>query len=119
SYFTVNVSSPNTPGLRDLQQARALDDLLARVVAARERASLKARAVPVLLKIAPDLRLSELDDVVAVARRRRVDGMIVGNTTTSRPADFREPKAKQAGGPSGKPPFPLATPLPPQAFFRA
>ena len=55
SYFTVNVSSPNTPGLRDLQQARALDDLLARVIAARERAALKARAASVLLKIAPDL----------------------------------------------------------------
>ena len=119
SYFTVNVSSPNTPGLRDLQQARALDDLLARVIAARERASLKARAVPVLLKIAPDLRLSELDDVVAVARRRRVDGMIVGNTTTSRPADLRDPKAKQAGGLSGKPLFRLATRMLAETFVRA
>ena len=119
SYFTVNISSPNTPGLRDLQQARALDDLLARVIAARERASLKARAVPVLLKIAPDLRLSELDDVVAVARRRRLDGMIVGNTTTSRPADLRDPKARQAGGLSGKPLFRLATRMLAEAFVRA
>ena len=85
SYFTVNISSPNTPGLRDLQQAAALDDLLARVVAARDRVALRAGDTPVLLKIAPDLTLSELDDVVAVARRRTVDGMIVGNTTIARP----------------------------------
>ena len=66
SYFTINVSSPNTPGLRDLQAPAALDDLLARVLAARERA-LPFRAVPILLKIAPDLTLSELDDVVGLS----------------------------------------------------
>ena len=71
SYFTVNVSSPNTLGLRDLQQAHALDDLLARVVAARERVSLNAGATPVLLKIAPDLTLSELDDVAAELYRQQ------------------------------------------------
>jgi dihydroorotate dehydrogenase len=119
SYFAVNVSSPNTPGLRDLQQAHALDDLLARVVAARERVSLRAGATPVLLKIAPDLTLSELDDVVAVARRRRVDGMIVGNTTTSRPTGLRDPKAKEAGGLSGKPLFALATRMLAETYVRA
>ena len=67
SYFTVNVSSPNTPGLRDLQQASALDDLLARVIEARERVR-AARAEPVLLKIAPDLTLPELDDIVGCAQ---------------------------------------------------
>ena len=90
SYFTVNVSSPNTPGLRDLQQAKALDDLLARVVDARERVRPRAGPTPVLLKIAPDLTLSDLDDVVGIARRRRVDGMIVGNTTIARPASLRD-----------------------------
>ncbi len=119
SYYTVNVSSPNTPGLRDLQQAHALDDLLARVVAARERVGLRAGVAPVLLKIAPDLTLSELDDVVAVARRRRVDGMIVGNTTTSRPASLRDPKAKEAGGLSGKPLFRLATRMLAETYVRA
>src|SRR6202140_2380666 len=83
SYFTVNVSSPNTPGLRTLQQAAALDDLLARVVDARERVVQHAGPTPVLLKIAPDLSLAELDDVVHIARSRRVDGMIVANTTTA------------------------------------
>src|SRR5689334_16006450 len=62
SYFTVNVSSPNTPGLRDLQQAGALDDLLARVIDARERVRNNAGDSPVLLKIAPDLSLAELDE---------------------------------------------------------
>ncbi len=118
SYFTVNVSSPNTPGLRNLQEAAALDDLLARVLAARERA-LPLRAVPVLLKIAPDLTLSELDDVVAVARRRRVDGMIVGNTTTSRPRGLQDAAAQQTGGLSGKPLFPLATRMLAETFVRA
>ena len=118
NYFTVNISSPNTPGLRDLQQASALDDLLARVLAARDRA-LRPHPVPVLLKIAPDLTLSELDDVVHVARRRRVDGMIVGNTTISRPQGLRDAAAKEAGGLSGKPLFPLSTRMLAETFVRA
>jgi dihydroorotate dehydrogenase len=120
SYFTVNVSSPNTLGLRDLQQAHALDDLLARVVAARERVSLNAGATPVLLKIAPDLTLSELDDVVGVARKHRVDGMIVGNTTISRPQSLHDRDgAQQAGGLSGRPLFKLSTRMLAETFVRA
>jgi dihydroorotate dehydrogenase len=120
SYFTVNVSSPNTPGLRDLQQAQALDDLLARVLAARERAKRRSGAVPVLLKIAPDLTLPELDDVVGIARKRRVDGMIVGNTTLSRPMSLRtRDKAGEAGGLSGRPLFKLATRMLAETFVRA
>ena len=92
SYFTVNVSSPNTPGLRNLQQSAALDDLLARVIDTRERVRKNAGDSPVLLKIAPDLSLAELDDVVHIARSRRVDGMIVANTTLSRPSTLREEK---------------------------
>jgi len=110
SYVTINVSSPNTPGLRDLQQAAALDDLLARVIDARERVTQQAGPTPVLLKIAPDLSLNQLDDVVGIARSRRVDGMIVGNTTVTRPAGLREVKiAREAGGLSGRPLLPLAT----------
>src|SRR5579862_9059572 len=62
SYVTINISSPNTPGLRDMQQAAVLDDLLARVVDARERVAPRAGPTPVLLKIAPDLSLPDLDD---------------------------------------------------------
>jgi dihydroorotate dehydrogenase len=119
SYFCVNISSPNTPGLRELQQAAALDDLLARVVAARERVALTAGTTPVLVKIAPDLTLAELDDVVAIARRRRVDGMIVGNTTIKRPKWLKDKeKAHETGGLSGRPLFHLATRMLAETFVR-
>ncbi|MGH6665059.1 MAG: quinone-dependent dihydroorotate dehydrogenase [Pseudolabrys sp.] len=120
SYFTVNVSSPNTPGLRDLQQAKALDDLLARVLEAREKARPRSGPVPVLLKIAPDLALNDLDDAVGIARKHRVDGMIVGNTTITRPGSLRErDKAREAGGLSGRPLFKLATRMLAETFVRA
>ena len=119
-YFTVNISSPNTPGLRDLQQASALDELLARVVDARERVRPRSGPTPVLVKIAPDLTLSELDDVVGIARKHRVDGMIVGNTTITRPASLRErDKAKEQGGLSGRPLFKLSTRMLAETFVRA
>jgi len=113
------VSSPNTPGLRDLQQASALDDLLARVVAAREEVAPRSGPTPVLLKIAPDLSLAELDDVVHVARSRGVDGMIVSNTTLARPASLREQmRAKEQGGLSGRPLFRLSTRMVAETFVR-
>ena len=119
NYVAVNVSSPNTPGLRDLQQAAVLDDLLARVVDARERVAENAGPTPVLLKIAPDLSLSALDDIVGIARSRRVEGMIVGNTTLSRPPSLREAEiAKQSGGLSGRPLFPLATRMLAETYVR-
>jgi dihydroorotate dehydrogenase len=120
SYIAINVSSPNTPGLRALQQAGALDDLLARVIDARERVVPNAGPTPVLLKIAPDLSLGELDEVVGIARARRVDGMIVGNTTLSRPPSLRDgAKAKEAGGLSGRPLFHLATRMLAETYVRA
>jgi dihydroorotate dehydrogenase len=120
SYFTVNVSSPNTPGLRNLQQASALDELLAKVIDARERVRQNAGESPVLLKIAPDLTLNELDDIVQVARARRVDGMIVGNTTISRSASLREQnRAREAGGLSGRPLFRLSTRMVAETYVRA
>ena len=120
SYFTVNVSSPNTPGLRNLQQAAQLDDLLAKVIDARERVREKAGDTPVLLKIAPDLGLAELDDVVHVARKRRVDGMIVANTTLARPSRLRETnRAQEQGGLSGRPLFRLATRMVAETYVRA
>ncbi len=117
SYFSVNVSSPNTPGLRDLQQAAALDDLLARVLAARDRSA--APRTPVLLKIAPDLTQGEIDDIVAVARRRAIDGIIVSNTTVTRPAGLRDPyTAREAGGLSGRPLFALSTRVLAETYLR-
>jgi dihydroorotate dehydrogenase len=105
SYFTINVSSPNTPGLRDLQQAAALNELLTRVMEARDRAALRR---PLLLKIAPDLSLEELDAIVRVARDRKIDGMIVSNTTISRPS-LASSYANESGGLSGRPLFDLST----------
>ena len=120
SYFTVNVSSPNTPGLRNLQQASALDDLLARVIDARERVRKNAGDSPIILKIAPDLSLAELDDVVHIARSRRADGMIVTNTTLGRPSTLRElARAKEQGGLSGRPLFRLSTRMVAETYVRA
>ncbi|MDE2578837.1 MAG: quinone-dependent dihydroorotate dehydrogenase [Hyphomicrobiales bacterium] len=115
SYFTINISSPNTPGLRDLQQAAQLDDLLARALAARDAAPVRR---PVLLKIAPDLDLRDLDDIVRVARARAIDGMIVSNTTIARPESLRSPNKSEAGGLSGRPLFALSTRMLGETFKR-
>ncbi|MGP0092219.1 MAG: quinone-dependent dihydroorotate dehydrogenase [Xanthobacteraceae bacterium] len=120
SYVTVNVSSPNTPGLRTLQQPAVLNDLVARLLAARDRVSIKAGPTPVLIKIAPDLSLAELDDIVGVARARGVDGMIVSNTSVRRPSSLRGRKAaSEQGGLSGRPLFPLATRMLAETYVRA
>ena len=119
SFVTVNISSPNTPGLRSMQQAAVLDDLLARVIDARERVAPRAGPTPVLLKIAPDLSLADLDDIVGIARSRRVDGMIVGNTTVTRPSSLREAdKAKESGGLSGRPLLPLSNRMLAETYVR-
>jgi len=79
----------------------------------------RAGPTPLLLKIAPDLSLADLDDVVNVARARRIDGMIVGNTTIGRPPSLRDPNAKESGGLSGKPLFPLSTRMLAETYLRA
>ena len=118
-FLTVNVSSPNTPGLRNLQQAEALDDLLSRVIDARERAAVGTRSRPLLLKIAPDLTLGDLDDVVGIARRHRIDGIVVGNTTVSRPNLRDAATAREQGGLSGRPLFALSTRMLAETYVRA
>ena len=115
SYFTINVSSPNTPGLRDLQKKDSLDALIARLLEAREACAMRR---PLLIKIAPDLDLAGLDDIVAVARARGIDGMIVSNTTTARPPGLLEPAAREAGGLSGRPLFGPSTRLLAETFRR-
>jgi dihydroorotate dehydrogenase len=115
SYLTVNVSSPNTPGLRQLQAGAVLDDLLARAAEARDRAKLRK---PLLLKIAPDLSLQELDELVKTAKKRAIDGLIVSNTTVSRSRDLRDPNAREEGGLSGKPLFALSTWMLSETYLR-
>lgn len=119
-YFAINVSSPNTPGLRDLQRPAALSDLLARVLEARDKAAERFGRKPVLLKIAPDLTLAELDDVIACARARAMDGMIISNTTLARPPELKETVLARAtsGGLSGRPLFSLSTQLLAAAYLR-
>jgi len=105
-YLTVNVSSPNTPGLRDLQAEEALGRLLAEVLAARARATVR---VPVFLKLAPDLDEAAMDAIARTVLATDLDGLIVSNTTISRDAVAGLPNANETGGLSGKPLFALST----------
>lgn len=98
-YVTINISSPNTPGLRALQDKGALDELLAAVLAERDRPGC---AVPVFLKVAPDLEPADIDDIARVALEHRLDALIVSNTTIARPP-LRSPFASETGGLSGAP----------------
>lgn len=99
-YITVNISSPNTPGLRDLQHGTALAELLAACGEARG-------ATPLFLKVAPDLSPSAIDDIARAAIDARIDALVVGNTTVSRPP-LRSGHGAQTGGLSGPPLAPLA-----------
>jgi len=106
AYLAINISSPNTPGLRDLQGRESLGELLARVVAARTVTGL---AVPLFLKIAPDLDAGELDTIAAEVAANDVDGVIVSNTTLSRTGLRDATHAGEAGGLSGRPLFERST----------
>ncbi|RUX77104.1 quinone-dependent dihydroorotate dehydrogenase [Mesorhizobium sp. M7A.F.Ca.US.001.04.1.1] len=106
SYLTVNISSPNTPGLRNMQAREQLGELLSRVMAARAAATAQP---PVFLKIAPDLVEAELEDIAAEVTEKRVDGVIVSNTTISRPPLRSGDTARESGGLSGKPLFERST----------
>jgi len=99
-YITINISSPNTPGLRDLQHGAALRDLLAACTAAKGD-------TPIFLKVAPDLEPADIDDIARAAIDNRIDALIVNNTTISRPG-LHSANAKETGGLSGAPLVPLA-----------
>jgi dihydroorotate dehydrogenase len=105
-YVTVNVSSPNTPGLRGLQDRGELQRLLGSLKQACARS---ARSTPLLLKIAPDLDEQALDDIAAVVLESGIEGVIVSNTTIARATSLRSPRAHEAGGLSGKPLFEPST----------
>ncbi|WP_085031641.1 quinone-dependent dihydroorotate dehydrogenase [Ensifer aridi] len=109
-YFTANISSPNTPGLRDLQGRESLAVLLSAVLAARdEEAKKSGRRVPVFLKIAPDLTEEGMDDIAAEVLAHDLDGLIVSNTTLAREGLKDQRQAREAGGLSGKPLFEKST----------
>jgi len=103
-YLVCNVSSPNTPGLRNLQGRAQLTDLLKRT-----QDAIASKPVPLVVKIAPDATDDDLDDIVAVCRDLRMDGIIVGNTTLSRPPTLQSGRREETGGLSGAPLTTLST----------
>ncbi len=105
-YVAINVSSPNTPGLRGLQNKDELSRLLGLLTEAR---TAMGRTLPLLLKIAPDLDDAAMDDIANAALTFGVEGLIVGNTTISRPATLTSTDARETGGLSGAPLFELST----------
>lgn len=104
--LVINVSSPNTPGLRDLQARAAMSRLVEAVRASRDRAGSR---VPVLVKLAPDLDEAGLSDAAAVALETGLDGLIMGNTTVGRPAELRDRHRAETGGLSGRPLMAVST----------
>lgn len=107
-YLVVNISSPNTPGLRDLQRRVPLESLLRRLIRLRDATDSQ---VPLLLKIAPDLRPRDRRDIAEVVLDTGIDGLVVANTTIERPADLRSRNAQKPGGLSGRPLFGPSTEL--------
>ena len=105
-YFTVNVSSPNTPGLRALQTGDALAELLGRVAEARRGFRVRT---PIFLKVAPDLSETDAEEIADAAAAHGFDGIVVGNTTLSRPEGLRSRWRGEAGGLSGAPLSELST----------
>ena len=106
-YLVINVSSPNTPGLRDLQRRTPLEKLLRRLIFVRN--SMES-ATPLLIKIAPDLSFSECEDIVSVATECGIDGIIIANTTTDH-SGLKSSARSEEGGVSGKPLFEKSTRL--------
>ncbi len=110
SYFTINISSPNTPGLRDLQAPAALDDLVGRVLDARAaKVAAGHPSRPIVVKLAPDIAEADLEPIVGVLVARGVDGIAVSNTTLARGGLTDAARAKEAGGLSGRPLFHRST----------
>src|SRR5215469_125885 len=107
-YLVVNISSPNTPGLRDLQAGEVLGPLLSRLMAARKEAG---SGTPLLVKIAPDLTQTERRDIAQAALDSAIDGLIVSNTTIGRPSGLVNHHARETGGLSGRPLFASSTAL--------
>jgi dihydroorotate dehydrogenase len=104
SYITVNISSPNTPNLRQLQHATELDSLLATLKLNQQRlADEHGKYTPLVVKIAPDLEVPEIDSIAALLMKHRIDGVIATNTTLSRAGVETLPHAREAGGLSGAP----------------
>lgn len=110
-YFTINISSPNTPGLRNLQGSTEMDELLGRLSETRAKLSGDTPSCPMFLKVAPDLDFSEVERVVEQARSYGLNAIIVSNTTIERPDSLKSPRRTEGGGLSGQPLFEKSTAL--------
>ncbi len=110
-YFTINISSPNTPGLRKLQGADEMDELLERLAQARAKLSASGPNYPLFLKVAPDLDVADVPRVVEQVRTYAFDAIIVSNTTIDRPDSIGSRWVDEAGGLSGQPLFEKSTRL--------
>jgi dihydroorotate dehydrogenase len=108
-YITVNISSPNTEGLRELQNANNLDCLLKEIYKVKSSSLNDKKIPPILLKVAPDITKKMIEDIINLALKYKIDGLIVGNTTISRPSSLQGHSKNEAGGLSGKPLFELST----------
>lgn len=108
-YFTINVSSPNTPGLRDLQGGDALEDLLGRISEARQNLTGDAPSPPIFLKVAPDLDFAQIERITEQARTYGMSGIIVSNTTIARPVSLKSNLKGETGGLSGAPLMRMST----------
>ena len=108
-YITINISSPNTPGLRDLQSSEKLGKLLRSIEKSRSENVGQTFTPPILLKIAPDLTEKEIKDIAQIALKTRVSGLIISNTTVTRPALLKGHRKTEQGGLSGPPLFELST----------
>ncbi len=108
-YFTINISSPNTPGLRDLQAKDAMDELLGRINEARAALAGDKPSYPIFLKVAPDLESAQIERIVEQARTYGMNAIIVSNTTIARPDSLQSAHKGEGGGLSGQPLFEKST----------
>ena len=108
-YFTINISSPNTPGLRQLQGANEMEDLLGRIAETRAALTGDEPSVPIFLKVAPDVEVTQIDRIVEQARTYGMNAIIVSNTTLDRPDSLQSEHHGEGGGLSGQPLFEKST----------
>ena len=118
-YVTINISSPNTPGLRSFQKAEKLEELLNPLVRITLNDKDENQPLPLLLKIAPDLTNKDINEIVEVAVSSGISGIIVSNTTVSRPPNLTDNNKNEVGGLSGAPLFELSTKKLAQTFLAA
>lgn len=120
-YYVMNISSPNTPGLRALQSKEALIDLVGKTLEARKKTYKEkelGKPAPLLVKVAPDLTNEDIDDIVDVTLSMGLDGLVISNTTITRPATLKSANKGEEGGLSGKPLFDLSTDILRQFYGR-